>query len=682
MNKKWLVIDGERDFAESLVKRLGAEGLESVWAGSAKEGAKLAPTMKPGAIVIDVHLPDGNGFALFTALKKLKELEQAAFVITGKPEDGEVFANHKKLKKHADLYLPKPFGVDALKTVFTAEGSVSPALRATPAPLPAAKPRPTPAAKPKAAVDDLLGELDSLLDTVPDSDVAMMKPEDEAELAELDSILGSSKPVPPTPPQPPVIALPPLPHEAVAGTPVPAEERFEAEAIDVPIPEEFLDEPLLAAEEGAAAPAEDWDTFGDGSEPKSVPDPQNLPQDDVFVTPTATPAEPALDNTALQEEDLILSEEKVDLDDVFDAPELAELPVEAPLAVSAEVATTDDAPVSEDTLEAAEDDARKSRELAERARALAIEAERREGARRDEDRRRREEMGLLSQHFVDLAGEREGFARKLEELQQRLNSAESVSRLKSNEAAELARKVESLNAALSERDKELARVKNRLRESDADERLNREREDFARRQSELEQGIRELEQRHQTEIEGLGRELDKALSELETQRSRLADSDKARELAERQYAQANEQLSTIHQNAERRLIDREESLNRERLDSERRMEERLAELAEQNKALQAALDNAEARARSAENERDGARQELRSALGGVQSERESVMSQNDALRQEIERLEAKNRENEERVLKAYRKIKADAEWRVRAEKALTIAQDIVKQGKE
>jgi DNA-binding response OmpR family regulator len=62
-------------------------------------------------ILLDLGLPDGDGFNVLLKLKKLKDREDSVIILTAR---GEVEDRIKGLEQGADDYLPKPFSLNEL----------------------------------------------------------------------------------------------------------------------------------------------------------------------------------------------------------------------------------------------------------------------------------------------------------------------------------------------------------------------------------------------------------------------------------------------------------------------------------------------------------------------------------------------------------------------------------------
>ena len=69
MKAKLLLVEDDRSLGETLKERLEKEGYEMVWTVSAQSAKVLAAESKPDLILLDVRLPDGDGFELAEELK-------------------------------------------------------------------------------------------------------------------------------------------------------------------------------------------------------------------------------------------------------------------------------------------------------------------------------------------------------------------------------------------------------------------------------------------------------------------------------------------------------------------------------------------------------------------------------------------------------------------------------------
>ena len=104
-DKKILLVDDEPELREMVVSILKEDGFRNVeTAGSVREAVETAEKMNPELAVLDVMLPDGDGFSL---MKKLREQgDYPILFLTARGEEEDKFTG---FGLGADDYLVKPF---------------------------------------------------------------------------------------------------------------------------------------------------------------------------------------------------------------------------------------------------------------------------------------------------------------------------------------------------------------------------------------------------------------------------------------------------------------------------------------------------------------------------------------------------------------------------------------------
>ena len=109
MTETVLIIEDELPMRRFLRTALSAHGFRVVEAGSLREAEQLATATPPGAILLDLGLPDGDGMVL---LRRLREWTKTPVIVLSARdrEDDKVLA----LDAGADDYLTKPFGTSEL----------------------------------------------------------------------------------------------------------------------------------------------------------------------------------------------------------------------------------------------------------------------------------------------------------------------------------------------------------------------------------------------------------------------------------------------------------------------------------------------------------------------------------------------------------------------------------------
>jgi CheY-like chemotaxis protein len=243
---------------------------------------------------------------------------------------------------------------------------------------------------------------------------------------------------------------------------------------------------------------------------------------------------------------------------------------------------------------------------------------------------------------------------------------------------------------------EVSRLAEELEEARAA--LERVREDLSGRDAEL----REVKRR----VETLGRRADDAESALAEAKGRAdAAAEKARKAEAETRAGKDEARRAAEQvrAAEAELAEgkkRAADLERRAAELERRASQAEKLAAEADRKLQDAETRAAAaeedarrkgedaaaavealgRAEALEREAEGLRTELLVARGEAEGARGEIEKRTADLKKRVSELEATNAKNEERVVKAYQKIKADEKVRDKVRKALSIAAQLLEDG--
>ena len=108
--KKILIIEDEPHIVLGLTDALEFEGFDVVSASKGKEGVQLARQEKPDAVLLDLMLPDTNGFKVCEELRRCD-----AFVpIVMLTARGQEIDKIRGLDAGADDYVTKPFSVGEL----------------------------------------------------------------------------------------------------------------------------------------------------------------------------------------------------------------------------------------------------------------------------------------------------------------------------------------------------------------------------------------------------------------------------------------------------------------------------------------------------------------------------------------------------------------------------------------
>jgi DNA-binding response OmpR family regulator len=105
MKKRVLVVDDERDIVNILSIKLRISDFDVVTASNGKEALGMIDAACPDIMLLDIIMPDMDGFEVLKRLRKDSQLPVIAF--SARPENA-----HKALNLGADAFLAKPFDID------------------------------------------------------------------------------------------------------------------------------------------------------------------------------------------------------------------------------------------------------------------------------------------------------------------------------------------------------------------------------------------------------------------------------------------------------------------------------------------------------------------------------------------------------------------------------------------
>ena len=104
-DKKILIVDDAADLLEMVLSILKQDGFHKMkTAGTVSEALQACREWKPDLAVLDVMLPDGNGFSLLKQMRRFTEIPVLFLTACGEDED-----RLKGLGTGADDYIVKPF---------------------------------------------------------------------------------------------------------------------------------------------------------------------------------------------------------------------------------------------------------------------------------------------------------------------------------------------------------------------------------------------------------------------------------------------------------------------------------------------------------------------------------------------------------------------------------------------
>ncbi|MBU3966357.1 MAG: response regulator [Euryarchaeota archaeon] len=110
-HKKVLIVDDEPDTLELVKLVLESGGFKTVLAASGKEALKELEASKPDLVLLDIMMPDMDGWEVFRKIKE-KDAKIPIAILTAKAQNFDRLLGLHVLK--ADDYITKPFGKNEL----------------------------------------------------------------------------------------------------------------------------------------------------------------------------------------------------------------------------------------------------------------------------------------------------------------------------------------------------------------------------------------------------------------------------------------------------------------------------------------------------------------------------------------------------------------------------------------
>ncbi len=110
-----LVVDDDADSAELLATALGRAGYEPRLASNARDAIAVSAEFRPEIALIDIGLPDMDGFRLTKLLRAKPELGSCRFIaVTGHTSPSAIA---RSIAAGFEAHVSKPVDVDDLLTV-------------------------------------------------------------------------------------------------------------------------------------------------------------------------------------------------------------------------------------------------------------------------------------------------------------------------------------------------------------------------------------------------------------------------------------------------------------------------------------------------------------------------------------------------------------------------------------
>jgi CheY-like chemotaxis protein len=116
-----LVVDDNRDLADSLSLLLRREGFEVKTTYSGQDAIDTALPFKPDVLIVDIVMPDVDGLRVASHLRTLPEFADKVFVALSGYSEQKYLDQASRAK--FDEYLVKPFKRDTLISILTEAAS-------------------------------------------------------------------------------------------------------------------------------------------------------------------------------------------------------------------------------------------------------------------------------------------------------------------------------------------------------------------------------------------------------------------------------------------------------------------------------------------------------------------------------------------------------------------------------
>jgi CheY-like chemotaxis protein len=111
-----LVVDDQRDLADMLSHALTDQGYDVVTCNSGREALQMIKTVQPAAVLLDVMMPETDGFAVLRELRSDPTGQQLPVILMSAAWRSQEKQRHigSTLSVAPTLVLPKPFELSEL----------------------------------------------------------------------------------------------------------------------------------------------------------------------------------------------------------------------------------------------------------------------------------------------------------------------------------------------------------------------------------------------------------------------------------------------------------------------------------------------------------------------------------------------------------------------------------------
>jgi DNA-binding response OmpR family regulator len=109
------IVEDDPHFRETFIDAMELRGVAVTGAGSGYEGLRALQSQRPSAIVLDLRLPDIDGFDLCKRIKRLAAFKDTPIVfVTASAAHNDPRDRAEGLLAGAAAFLPKPISVETL----------------------------------------------------------------------------------------------------------------------------------------------------------------------------------------------------------------------------------------------------------------------------------------------------------------------------------------------------------------------------------------------------------------------------------------------------------------------------------------------------------------------------------------------------------------------------------------
>ena len=109
-SRRILIIEDEPDIVRGLRDALGFEGYEVIDTRRGRDGVRLAREQRPNLVILDLMLPDGNGYAVCKEIRS-QDANLPIIMLTARAQESDKV---RGFEAGADDYVTKPFSVAEL----------------------------------------------------------------------------------------------------------------------------------------------------------------------------------------------------------------------------------------------------------------------------------------------------------------------------------------------------------------------------------------------------------------------------------------------------------------------------------------------------------------------------------------------------------------------------------------